>query len=116
MRFPPETGEPIVDRSIRLCIRVSAVPAVRRQHLDGHVAPEMSVVRAVHFAHAATADGLDDGKASGHDVTGLEPIGGQENAAVEEVVRLPVGAKHALHLGGQARVGAAGLIDHAWPF
>ena len=109
VRFPPETGEPIVDRSMRLCIRVGAVPAVRRQHLDGHVAPEMGVVRAVDFAHTAPADGLDDGKASGHDVAGLEPIGRQEHAAVEEVVRLRVGAKHALHLGDEARVAAAGL-------
>src|SRR5579872_5278272 len=33
---------------------------LRREHLDGHVAMETRVVRAIHLAHAPGADGRDD--------------------------------------------------------
>jgi hypothetical protein len=49
------------------------VEGARGQHLDGDIAIEMLVVRAVDHAHAALTQGLDDDEmgetASDHEVT-----------------------------------------------
>ncbi len=49
LRFPLETGEPV--RVLR---------NGGREHFDGHLAPELRVVRAVDLAHAAGADGFGE--------------------------------------------------------
>ena len=56
----------VVERGQRLRLAPEArePPGVGRerggQHLDGHVAPELGVARAVHLAHAARAERSDD--------------------------------------------------------
>ena len=49
LRFALKTGEPF-----------GIVRERFRQNLDGHVAPELGVVRLIHFAHAARTDLRED--------------------------------------------------------
>ena len=48
-RFALKTGEPF-----------GIVRERFRQNFDGYVAPELGVVRLIHFAHSARADGAED--------------------------------------------------------
>ena len=113
LRLSSEASEPIVIRSSAhspFCRRARR-RARSWQDLECDVAAKSRVARAIDFAHAASADRLDDLKVCRDDVTRMEPVSGQQDASIEKPVVLGIRAQHTLDLVDQGRVARAGALD-----
>ena len=105
LRFPPETGETL--RVLR---------DGGREHLDGHLAPELRVVRAVDLTHATGADGFgeavlaqDGARIHSHD-SGHGSRGGEIHHSAARPLRYGT-SPPALNTPGAGRAGGLGRPD-----
>ena len=83
----------------------------RGHHLQRNVAGECQIVRPIHFAHPAPAQQRDDAEVATDESPWRPPIGMRHRAAVENQVRLGIGAQHGSHRRDETRVLAARLFD-----
>ena len=89
---------------------------VQRQHLDGYVAHQPRIVRAVYLAHAATADAL-------YDLEGAQLVTRLQRGLVRRGGRRMLqerfigsgGAEQRLNLGAQLLICSTGVVEEGGP-